>query len=142
MGGQASAHLAETHHPHNDTTMIVLAALSVIAFAVLGGLKWHISEKLKSPTMKKDAICSLAVGVISLAVTISASAYSANEAVWFFDAFVAVLVSVFLLCYGSRTLFCHGHRWWESSFWKNDPESIAAHEPKNGLDVSMQMDFE
>lgn len=142
VGGQASAHLAESHHPNNDTAMIVLAALSVVAFAVLGGVKWHISDKLKSPTMKKDAICSLAVGVISLAVTVSASAYSANDAVWWFDALVAVLVSGFLLIYGCRTLFCHGHRWWESSFWKNDAESMAAHEPRNGLDLSMQMDFD
>jgi len=60
-------------------------------------------------------------------VCISASAYGANSSVWWFDAVVAVITSVFLLLYGLRTLFFHGHRWWKPSFWKDDAASIAEH---------------
>jgi len=129
VGGQASAHLHEGHYTKADTVMIVLASVSVVAFAVLGGGKWYISKKLNSPTMMKDAICSIAIGVISLAVAISAGVNSgADDAVWYFDSVVAVLVSIFLFVYGMRTLCFHGHRWWETSFWKDDAESIDAHD--------------
>jgi len=127
VGGQACAHLGEEKHPKDDTALIVLAVLSVFAFTILGVLKWFISVKLDSPTMKKDAICSLAVGVLSLAVCISSSAYEANKAVWWFDAVVAVLTCLFLLGYGSRTLFCHNHKWWQRSWWSDDAAAVAQH---------------
>jgi len=124
VGGQAAEHLHLEKKPHTDAIMLSLAAISVVAFFILGGFKWHISEKLSSSTLKKDAICSIAVAIISLAITISASVYSATDAVWWFDASVAVLVSIFLFIYGMKTLFCHGHVWWRGDFWKSAEEDV------------------
>ena len=132
VGGQATEHLHHAKKPHTDAIMLSLASISVIAFFVLGALKWHISEKLSSSTLKKDAICSIAVAIISLAITISASVYSTTEAVWWFDATVAVLVSIFLFVYGSRTLFCHGHEWWRGEFWRSAEDT-------NGVGAASEM---
>ncbi len=46
--------------------LIVFAALSSVAFAVLGLFKYLIAEKLGSSAMKKDAYCSIAVAILSL----------------------------------------------------------------------------
>jgi len=124
VGIQAAVHLHNEHHPSASTLMQVMAFISVVAVAILGGFKWHISNKLESATLKKDAICSIAVGVISLAVGISTTIYSDSKSVWWFDAAVAVLVSVFLLIYGGRTIFCHGHQWWTCAFWNLDMDNF------------------
>ena len=123
VGAQAVTHLAHTKHPEASSVLQAMAWISVVAFFILGGIKWHIADKLSSTTMKKDAICSIAVAIISLAVAVSATAYAETTAVWWIDATVATIVSVFLLIYGSRTLFCHGHKWWTGDFWYIDTES-------------------
>jgi len=133
VGGQACAHLASEHAAEAHTALLTLAIISVFLLAGLGIGKWIISVKLKSSVLKKDAICSLAVAVMSLGVAISAGAYKANDSVWFFDASVAVVTAIFLLVYGLRTLFFHGHRWWSPSFWKDDKASVQQH-PDDDVD--------
>ena len=117
---QASAHLVETQKPTDDEALLILAAASVMVFTVTACIKWFISGQLQSSTLMKDAISSFAVAVLSLGVCISASAYKADHHVWWFDAVVALITSVLLFTYGARTLFCHGHHWWQLSWWTED----------------------
>jgi len=125
VGVQASVHIAIAEEPADDSALIVLAAFSVLVFTSLACFKFFISIQLSSSTMKKDAISSFAVGVLSLGVCISSSVYDMTSTVWWFDAVVALITSVCLFWYGYRTLFCHGHKWWEPSWWSEDPESVA-----------------
>jgi len=120
VGAQASAHLVETQKPTDDEALLILAAASVMVFTVTACIKWFISGQLQSSTLMKDAISSFAVAVLSLGVCISASAYKADHHVWWFDAVVALITSVLLFTYGARTLFCHGHHWWQLSWWTED----------------------
>jgi len=127
VGGQACAHMTTSHAPSQDAALLVLAITSVFLLAALGIVKWHISTRLNSEVLKKDAICSLAVAILSLGLAVSAGAYNASSSVWWLDAVVALITAAFLLVYGGKTLFFSGLRWWQISFWKDDKASTEEH---------------
>jgi hypothetical protein len=80
--------------------LLGVSAPSVVVFAVLGAVKLHMGFATKSPSLKKDAACSLCGSLLSLGVCIGTAV--AHEA-WWFDAVVALLVSGALLLHACRS---------------------------------------
>jgi divalent metal cation (Fe/Co/Zn/Cd) transporter len=120
VGSVASAHLSHAERPSDVGVLVGLAAPSALAFGALGFAKWRVGVATQSPSLKKDAACSLCGAVLSLGVCVGAAAVGADEALWWVDALVALLVSVGLLLYGAFTLYkngVQGNRWWRASFW-------------------------
>ena len=101
VGSVAIGHLSTSEVPSDVGLLLGLAIPSAMIFSVLGGLKMHVGIATRSPSMKKDAACSLCGAVLSLGVVFGvAAAKSTHEKVWWLDAVVAVVVSVGLLVYG------------------------------------------
>lgn len=77
-------------------------------------------RKLRSESLRKDAITSGAVAVLSAAIVVSTLIYSVNASLWWFDSVVALGISLALCCAGSWSLV--STRWWTKSFWARTPE--------------------
>ena len=124
VGGTASAHISEHSVPSNVEALLGVSAPSVVVFAVLGAIKLHLGFATHSPSLKKDAACSLCArrlqpmyarlqpheselqphaprcgALLSLGVCIGTAV--AHEA-WWFDAVVALLVSGALLLHARQ----------------------------------------
>ena len=129
VGGVASGHLSTHESPSNVGALLGLAVPSVLLFSGLGGLKLWVGIATKSPSMKKDAACSLCGALLSLAVCIGVAASEGTDGdVWWFDAMMALLVSICLLIYGAGVLIKNaldGMQWWLPEFW------ITAHDRKH-----------
>lgn len=120
VGGTASAHISEHSVPSNVEALLGVSAPSVVVFAVLGAIKLHLGFATHSPSLKKDAACSLCGALLSLGVCIGTAV--AHEA-WWFDAVVALLVSGALLLHGTYTLVKNardGNLWWDAAFWTGE----------------------
>ena len=59
VGGTASAHISEHSVPGNVAALLGVSAPSVVVFTVLGAVKLHLGFATHSPSLKKDAACSL-----------------------------------------------------------------------------------
>ncbi|KAK9820129.1 hypothetical protein WJX72_006394 [[Myrmecia] bisecta] len=119
VGADAIAHLARQQEPSEAFAMIFVSTVTVVAFLILGVLKWRLAKQLGSITLKKDAITSFAVTTLSVGVLISSAAYSYDERVWWFDAAVALVVALTLFVYGCRSL--SHNPWWRNEFWSESP---------------------
>jgi len=114
---EAVLHLADETKPDDDVWLIIFTACSFVVFFLLGLGKWYISKKVNSSSLKKDAVCSIAVSFMSLGMAGGFLIYRTNSDIWYLDSIVALIVSLMLIVYGSRTIMCHGHAWWSGSFW-------------------------
>ena len=106
----------ETHDPEERThsgTLLGLSIPSILIFGVLGALKLHCANAVRSPAMRKDGICSAAGAVLSFAVCLGVTA-------WWIDPVVAMTVALLLFAFGFRTLhknYVAGNRWWTAEWW-------------------------
>ena len=73
------------------------------------------SGRIESESMRKDGLCSLSGGLLSLGVWASAEA---SAAFWWLDALVALVVAAALICYGRAELSRHGGQWRRPEFWR------------------------
>lgn len=115
VGIQALVHLVESNEPNKATELLIISTISLLMLTGLAIAKLKISQALKSPAMKKDAITSAAVAVLSLGILLSAAIYESNPKIWWLDSTFALVVSIVLLTYGSRTLI--RNKWWRGEFW-------------------------
>ena len=116
----AVEHLAEGHAPSALHQLISLSVPSLLIFLILGILKFNIAIKTQSPAMKKDAVCSLGGAILSLGVLIGVGLFQSDDAIWWFDAFVAIIISILLGLYGVRTLvknILEDKKYWTMKFW-------------------------
>eukprot|EP00944_MAST-04C_sp_MAST-4C-sp1_P011346 g11346.t1 len=116
----AVEHLGEGHAPSALHQLVGLSVPSLLVFLILGGLKFNIAVKTHSPAMKKDAVCSLGGAVLSLGVLVGVGLFQSDDAIWWFDAFVAIVVSILLGLYGVRTLvknILEDKQYWTMKFW-------------------------
>ena len=74
-------------------------------------------KKLRSESLRKDAITSGAVAVLSAAIVVSTLIYSVNG--WF-DSVVALGISLALCAAGSWSLV--STKWWSKGFWVGSPD--------------------
>ena len=98
VGGTASAHISEHSVPSNVAALLGVSAPSVVVFAVLGVIKLHLGYATRSPSLKKDAACSLCGALLSLGVCVGTAV---ADTAWWFDAVVALLVSGALLLHAN-----------------------------------------
>jgi divalent metal cation (Fe/Co/Zn/Cd) transporter len=116
----AVEHLAEGHAPSALHQLISLSVPSLLIFLILGILKFNIAIKTQSPAMKKDAVCSLGGAILSLGVLIGVGLFQSDDAIWWFDAFVAIIISILLGLYGVRTVvknILEDKKYWTMKFW-------------------------
>ena len=128
VGSVAIEHLTEESELSSIGALLALASPSVVIFFILGVLKLHIGYATDSPSMRKDAACSLCGATLSLGVCVGAGVHR-NSRLWWIDATVAVVVSAGLLLYGLYTLAKNaqqGNRWWSASFWMVAPKRCGA----------------
>ncbi len=74
-----------------------------------------MQRKLRSESLRKDAVTSGAVAVLSAAICISTLFYRLNRNLWWFDSVVALCISLALFCSGLWPLV--SVQWWSKSFW-------------------------
>lgn len=135
VGSVAISHLSHEEAPSDVGALIGLSTPSMIVFLVLGVIKLHIGQETRSPSMRKDGLCSLCGALLSLGVLIGAGVVSGDKNGWWIDAAVAVVVSAGLLLYGVYTLWKNarqGNEWWTAAFWCVAPPHVtrrAEHAP-------------
>lgn len=119
---QEVVHLATEDYPYTANAIIIVSSCSMLIMIPLAIIKYRISRPLNSIALKKDALCSLCVGIVSIGVFITAVIYVNHPGVWWLDAIIAVIVSLALICYGGFTLIhsiVRDQRWYKSSFWRD-----------------------
>ena len=80
-----------------------------------------MQKKLRSESLRKDAITSGAVAVLSAAIVVSTLIYSVNASLWWFDSVVALGISLALCAAGSWSLV--STKWWSKGFWVGSPDT-------------------
>lgn len=121
VGATAAEHVAEKTAPTSEAALLGVSAPSVVIFLALAAIKQWLGFATKSPSLKKDAACSLSGALLSLGVCMGTVV--ADE-MYYFDALVALVISGGLLLHGIYTLVknaCVGNRWWARSFWMVAP---------------------
>ena len=129
VGGIASAHLAREEAPDALALLIGLSLPCVLIFFVLGLVKMYVGVKLDSPSMKKDAVCSLCGAVLSAGTTLGAIMMLSGADSWWFDSVVAVVICMGLFVYACVVLIRNAMKkdpstgawapemWWTLSWW-------------------------
>lgn len=74
-----------------------------------------LQRKLRSESLRKDAITSGAVAVLSGAICMSSLMYSVDRTLWWFDSVVALCISLALFLGGMWPLV--SVQWWSRAFW-------------------------
>ncbi|EIE25383.1 hypothetical protein COCSUDRAFT_61602 [Coccomyxa subellipsoidea C-169] len=115
VGKEAIGHIQRRQGPEEAGLLLGIAFSSVVVLSVLCGLKLDLSRKLRSESLRKDALTSGAVAVLSAAICMSTIFYSVNSALWWFDSVVALCISLALFCGGLWPLI--SVQWWSKAFW-------------------------
>jgi len=132
----AIAHLAESESVTDQGLLMGISFPSFLVFGALAAVKWRMSDILKSPAFRKDAMCSAFGAILSLGVFVSAAAGSNS-----LDGIVAVVVAVICMWVGLRTLVKNAeenrNKWWKKEFWGSEGETRA--EKDERLNSGMEM---
>mmetsp|Transcript_19487 Transcript_19487/g.58903 ORF Transcript_19487/g.58903 Transcript_19487/m.58903 type:complete len:291 (-) Transcript_19487:499-1371(-) len=118
----AAEHLATGKHPENSVLIMVFSLITMVLLGAIGCVKWWLNSHIHSKALEQDAMASFATSAISVGIFVSALAFTLHEAIWWFDAVVAICVTVALAAYSIPVLI--KNRWWHKSFWKtwsNEP---------------------
>lgn len=87
-------------------TLYYLSFVSLIIFGTLTLLKLRFAAKLKSPSLRKDGICSAIGAILALALFVNTFAdLSSNGALWWLDPTVAFICGIGCLVYGLRGIY-------------------------------------
>eukprot|EP00968_Pinguiococcus_pyrenoidosus_P024976 scaffold5286_cov224-Pinguiococcus_pyrenoidosus.AAC.1 len=99
--GVAVDHVVQANELEGVDILLALAVPSFFIFGILAYMKFYLAQHLRSPALKKDAVCSSAGVVLSGGVLVGAAIFRHHEEVWWFDAAVAIVISTGLLIYGT-----------------------------------------
>ena len=117
VAGNATSHLLHRDPLKDRLALLSLALPSFVVFLILGRFKWRIAVAIESPSLKKDAICSLCGSAMSLGVLLS-YVLDTHFGLWWADATIAAAVGAGLALYGAFTLRAtRSYRWWTRLFW-------------------------
>lgn len=105
-------------------TLLFMSAISFLVFGTLTWIKFRYAKLLDSPSLEKDAICSLIGTVLSGSLFLNTLIITAYDGLWWVDPFVAILCGFASLYVGFKALYvamfvdalpiCNP-RWWVSS---------------------------
>jgi len=104
--------------PETAKLMILLSAISLTFWVLLGCVKFYIAVKLKSVSYRKDAVVTLASAAICVGILIAGLLFRLDQWYWWVDSAVGFLVSIFLLGYAFSTLLMNS--WTNRDFWRRD----------------------
>jgi len=104
---QAIIHIANREREKNAEALLAISTISAVFLAVLAAIKFRISKELNSPSLYKDGMSSVAVSLLSFGILLSTVVYDIEPDVWWLDYAVALLISIFLIVYGSVAVFKH-----------------------------------
>jgi len=125
--GVAVDHVVQANELEGVDILLALAVPSFFIFGILAYMKFYLAQHLRSPALKKDAVCSSAGVVLSGGVLVGAAIFRHHEEVWWFDAAVAIVISTGLLIYGGRTMVknaVEGNRYWTLGWWQDDGRKV------------------
>lgn len=117
--------------------LIALYAPSCFVFVFLGCAKVHVGKCVKSTSLQKDGMCSLAGALLSSGVLVSALVEELS-AIWWIDSFIAVLVAIGLGVKGLLSLCAfarRGIKFWTVAFWRglSPRKSVSSADDSNNL---------
>jgi len=104
---QAIIHIANREREENAEALLAISTISAVFLAALAAIKFRISRELNSPSLYKDGMSSVAVSLLSFGILLSTVVYDLEPDVWWLDYAVALLISVFLIVYGSVAVYKH-----------------------------------
>jgi hypothetical protein len=83
-------------------TIYFLSFISFVVFGILAKFKFHYATLLKSPSLRKDGICSAIGAILGFAMFFSVvlTMMSSAEMWWWLDPTVALFCGLGALCYG------------------------------------------
>jgi divalent metal cation (Fe/Co/Zn/Cd) transporter len=116
----AISHLAENEHGDSNGLLLGLSIPSVMIFGTMTVIKFRMADLLKSPSFRKDAMCSAFGTTLSFGVFFGTCVKSGDEGAWWIDGVVAVLTAVVCMWVGLRTLLKNvdeGIEWWTPAYW-------------------------
>lgn len=113
----AVEHLATGKHPENSVLIMVFSLITMLLLGGIGCVKWWLNSHIHSKALEQDAMASFATSAISVGIFVSALAFTLNDAIWWFDAAVAICVTVALAAYSVPVLV--KNRWWHKTFWRS-----------------------
>eukprot|EP01114_Cavostelium_apophysatum_P017611 TRINITY_DN5281_c0_g1_i1.p1 TRINITY_DN5281_c0_g1~~TRINITY_DN5281_c0_g1_i1.p1 ORF type:complete len:237 (-),score=30.34 TRINITY_DN5281_c0_g1_i1:1-711(-) len=94
------------HHEAPDTAvaMIVLAAISIVAYALLGAAKFIVAKNLNSLAFRKDALVTFSSCILSTGILVGGLVYHNHPNAFWIDATVALMVGVWMAFYGLSSI--------------------------------------
>jgi len=117
IGIESVIHLVEESKPESSYNIMIVALISIVLFFVLAAAKLKISIETQSSSLRKDAWVTLLSSLLSIGILASALIYRKDQSYWWMDAVVAIVLSLWLLWMGLKTLWYYD--WWEKSFWRS-----------------------
>eukprot|EP00568_Trieres_chinensis_P002645 CAMPEP_0183306272 /NCGR_PEP_ID=MMETSP0160_2-20130417/10752_1 /TAXON_ID=2839 ORGANISM="Odontella Sinensis, Strain Grunow 1884" /NCGR_SAMPLE_ID=MMETSP0160_2 /ASSEMBLY_ACC=CAM_ASM_000250 /LENGTH=267 /DNA_ID=CAMNT_0025469615 /DNA_START=78 /DNA_END=881 /DNA_ORIENTATION=- len=108
----------------NLRRIIIVSFFSLVVFGILSGIKFHYAKLLQSPSLQKDATCSLIGTVLSGSLFVNSLVILGESQAWWLDPTVALLCGLVALGIGLRSLYrayvlqgipVLSPRWWISS---------------------------
>ena len=128
VGITAIANLAVEQPPTDKDSIMALSVVSLIVLTVETSLKMRMARQLGSISMKKDGICSIASGGLTLAIIVSLAIYEDDKDAWWLDSVCALCIAAAIGTYGALTLRAGG-KWYNRRFWTAD----GVHEDDGGV---------
>jgi hypothetical protein len=99
----------------------IIAFVSVFIFGGLSVIKFHYAEKLDSPSLYKDGICSLIGTVLSAALFVNTLIIDRAPDRWWIDPMVALGAGIAAICIGVQAVWVarstdklpiFNYKWW------------------------------
>mmetsp|Transcript_13744 Transcript_13744/g.17336 ORF Transcript_13744/g.17336 Transcript_13744/m.17336 type:complete len:312 (-) Transcript_13744:99-1034(-) len=135
----------------NDKSIIYyISFTSFIVFGILAKFKFHYANKLKSPSLRKDGLCSLIGCVLGFAMffNLLLSMMSSEKAWWWLDPTVAFLCAVGALGYGLYGMYkayvkdgypIFNCQWWLYGGGKIEEQRRSQQQQQNGQDLDREI---
>ena len=114
-----------------ESELLGLAIPFLFVFGFLSMVKFHYADKLSSPALKKDAICSLFGALLSFSVAFNTLVIGHDDSLWWLDPMVAIAVSLACFAIGSYSIFKNIREETpilELSWWLTDPVEASENE--------------
>ena len=85
--------------------IVYMSMFSFITFGALTLVKFRYSKVLQSPSLRKDAICSLIGTVLSGSLLMNSLVILANNSFWWLDPLIALLCGTMALLIGTGSIY-------------------------------------
>jgi len=104
--------------------LIIIGLVSIFVFGFMAFIKFHYASMLSSPSLHKDAICSLIGTVLAISLVVNSAIIKSTSKAWWLDPLVALLCGLGCLYVALKSIYFDyvikgipilSPRWWISS---------------------------